>query len=181
MPDQHTYDPRFALTAVDDPPLTETGVMLMGLDAERLLAGLGMAALADDPAQVALAVDRARHGVELRLTFDTLVEAGVRRWREARAALDAAGSTGAPPASLRKTWERTLALLETETEAERETGTETGDGAGETGDGAGRTRTGGLGAVGPATAAHLAACWLRHAEVDQCAARRAAPQGGSTP
>ncbi|NBE53775.1 DUF6187 family protein [Streptomyces boluensis] len=149
MSDPHAYDPRFALTAVDDPPLTETGVMLMGLDAERLLAGLGMAALADDPAQVALTVDRAKHGVELRLTFDALVEAGVVRWREARTALDALGGAGAPPASLRKTWERTLAMLD---DCD-------------------------LGAVGPATAAHLAACWLRHQEVDQRAAERGAPQG----
>ncbi|MFM9371430.1 DUF6187 family protein [Streptomyces sp. Da 82-17] len=149
MPDEHTYDPRFALTAVDDPPLTETGVMLMGLDAERLLAGLGLATFADDPGQVALTVDRARHGLPVQLGFDVLVEAGARRWREARPALEAAGRGAAAPASLRKTWQRTLLMLD-------------------------RCA---LGDIGPAGAAHLAACWLRQEEVDQCAAERAAPQG----
>src|SRR5262249_11046326 len=40
----------FSFPAVDDAPTTEVGVILMGLDAERLLAGLGTAALGDDPA-----------------------------------------------------------------------------------------------------------------------------------
>ena len=38
------YDTEFALPAVDDEPDTEIGVLLMGLESERVLAGLGVAA-----------------------------------------------------------------------------------------------------------------------------------------
>ncbi|MFI1888504.1 DUF6187 family protein [Streptomyces jumonjinensis] len=148
MSDRDDYDPRFSLTPVDEPPFTETGVMLMGLDAERLLAGLGMASLADDPAQVALAVDRVRHGVTAALGFDALVETGARRWRGARAALAAAGPRPPVPASLRRAWDqalRTLSYCD-------------------------------LGEPGPAAIAHLAACWLRQEEIDRCA-ERPAPAG----
>ncbi|UQX00012.1 DUF6187 family protein [Streptomyces sp. RerS4] len=132
------YDPRFSFTPIDEPAFTETGVMLMGLDADRLLAGLGMAALADDPAQVVLAVDRLRHGVTAALGFDALVDAGARRWRSAREAIDAAGPQPSPPVALRRAWDETLRLL---------TYCDLGD-------------------VGPATLAHLAACRLRRDEID---------------
>ncbi|MFI8434713.1 DUF6187 family protein [Streptomyces sp. NPDC079020] len=139
------YDPRFSLSSVDDPALTETGVMLMGLDAERLLAGLGMAALTDDPAQVALAVDRVRHGAAAFPGFDGLLETGVRRWRSARVALAAAGSGPPAPASLRRAWDEALRIL----------------------------AYCDLGDAGSATTAHLAACWLRQEEIDRCARRPA--------
>ncbi|PRH80822.1 hypothetical protein C6N75_02080 [Streptomyces solincola] len=119
--------------------MTETGVMLMGLEAERLLAGLGLATLADDPAQVLLTVDRIRHGVRATMTFEALVGAGARRWREARPVLAATGGAAATPVALRRAWDETLRLF-----AHCD-----------------------LGAPGPATTAHLAACWLRRNEIDQ--------------
>ncbi|MEO3977670.1 DUF6187 family protein [Streptomyces sp. CAU 1734] len=138
-------DPRFALIPSDGSALAETGVILMGLDAERLLAGLGMATLADDPAQVALAVDRVRHGVTAPVTFDALVAAGAHRWHSARTALAEVDRTPPAPASLRRSWDRTLRLI-----AHCD-----------------------LGGPGPATTAHLAACWLRREEIDSRAARPA--------
>ncbi|MFJ3905487.1 DUF6187 family protein [Streptomyces sp. NPDC090025] len=144
VPAPDDYDPRFALTPVDEPAFTETGVMLMGLDTDRLLAGLGMAVLADDPAQVMLAVDRLRHGVTATLDYDVLVETGVRRWRSARTAIDAMGPAAATPVSLRRAWEQTVRLL---SHCD-------------------------LGDVGPATLAHLTACRLRRDDIDRFDADR---------
>jgi Family of unknown function (DUF6187) len=132
------FDTRFSLPAVDDPPLTEIGVMLLGLDAERLLAGLGLATPTDDPAQVALAVDRVRHDAEPGVWLDDLVAAGSERWRAARRQLDATGWRPSTSGSLRQAWAHTLQLLG---------GVE-------------------LGVTGPAILAYLAACWLRRAAVD---------------
>ncbi|MFI5617938.1 DUF6187 family protein [Streptomyces sp. NPDC051567] len=152
--DSDDFDTRFSLTSVDGPPLTETGVMLMGLDAERLLAGLGLAALTDDPAltgdpaQVALAVDRARHGVGPAVLAD-LVGSGAQRWCAVRPALAPADRTASAPAALRTAWDQVLRAL-----AHRD-----------------------IGAPGPATTAYLAACWLRHEEIDRWAGRPA-PAGG---
>ncbi|MEV5685106.1 DUF6187 family protein [Streptomyces sp. NPDC052164] len=148
MSDHDDYDSRFSLTAVDEPALTETGVMLMGLDAERLLAGLGLATLADDPAQVALAVDRVRHDVPAFPGFDALVDAGARHWRSIRTVIASAGSRPPAPASLRRAWDEALRML---TYCD-------------------------LGESGSATVAHLAACWLRQDEIDRFA-QRLAPTG----
>jgi hypothetical protein len=139
------FDPRFSLPAIDDPPLTEVGVVLLGLDAQRLLAGLGLATPTDDPAQVALAVDRVRHGAAPPpVSVDSLVAAGAARWREVCRLLDAAGWRPASSGSLRQAWTRTLELL---------AGVD-------------------LGPSGPAQLAYLTACWLRRAAVDSCAAGR---------
>ncbi len=99
------YDSRFTLPSIDDAPSTEAGVILMGLDAERLLAGLGLARIADEPALVALAVDQARHGA---LGPDTaaLIEAGAARWRTVRPLIEA-GPEMTAAGSLRKEWEQT--------------------------------------------------------------------------
>ncbi|MEE1796406.1 DUF6187 family protein [Streptomyces sp. BE308] len=148
MSDHDDYDSRFSLTAVDEPALTETGVMLMGLDAERLLAGLGLATLADDPAQVALAVDRVRHDVPAFPGFDALVDAGARHWRSIRTVIATADSRPPAPASLRRAWDEALRML---TYCD-------------------------LGESGSATVAHLAACWLRQDEIDRFA-QRLAPTG----
>jgi hypothetical protein len=95
-------DSRFVLPAVDDPASTEVGVILLGLDAARLLAGVGFARLADDPALVTQAVDQARHGVA-GFGFAGLIETGRARWRSVREALE--GPPGAAsPASLRRAW-----------------------------------------------------------------------------
>jgi len=145
-------DTCFSFPAVDDPPATEVGVILMGLDAERLLAGLGLATLADDPAVVTLVVDRARHGTTGPLSFDDLVEAGLRRWVRARTGLAAASPGPAAPVSLREGWEQALAAVS----------------ASEGGD------------LGPATASYLAACWLRRMDVDRRAAGRITPEEGSS-
>ncbi|MER7762769.1 DUF6187 family protein [Streptomyces sp. NPDC097619] len=150
MSDPTAYDSRFALTPVDGSALTETGIMLMGLDADRLLAGLGLAALTEDPAQVLLAVDRARHGVAAVPDFDGLLAHGLDTWRRARPALAAADPTRpGTPTPLRPAWERALRLA----------------------------LTAGPEAPGPATAAHLATCWLRREETDRFAARPPAPTG----
>lgn len=77
-------DTQFAMPGVAAPAVTEAGVILMGLDADRLLAGLAAAAVADDPGRVALSVDYARHGVAAAAAFDDLVDDGARRWREFR-------------------------------------------------------------------------------------------------
>ncbi len=137
--DSEAYDTRFSLPGIDDPASTEAGVIMMGLDADRLLAGLGFAALADDPAMVALVVDQARHGALTGIPFEVLVDAGISRWRTARAALGEAGPGDVHFGSVRKLWERTLAAL------------------GEAG----------FGELGPACRAYLAACWVRRAEVDR--------------
>jgi hypothetical protein len=147
------FDTRFTLPAVDDTPMTETGVILMGLDAERLLAGLGMATLNDDPALVALAVDQLRHGAAPPPSADDMAAAGCRRWQAARAALQAAGpgasgsasgaawgsASGSASGSARQVWSRALRVVD----------------AADAGD------------AGPATRAYLAACWLRHHEIDR--------------
>jgi Family of unknown function (DUF6187) len=91
-------DTRFSLPAIDDPPSTEVGVILMGLEATQLLAGLGMAALADDPAVVALLAEQARHDG----TAGDLAELGLGRWRAERDAFGAA--TPPPDVSLRTAW-----------------------------------------------------------------------------
>jgi hypothetical protein len=152
VPSQEPFDTRFTLPAVDDSPATETGIILLGLDAERLLAGLGMAALGDDAAQVALAVDHARHGGTVRIAYADLIASGARRWRTARRALAATGAALPASGSPRRMWARALDAL-------------TGPGAAD------------LGGAGPATRAYLTACWLRREDVD----RRAAdldPAGG---
>ncbi|HST64624.1 MAG TPA: DUF6187 family protein [Mycobacteriales bacterium] len=102
--------PEFLLPGVDDPPLTEVGVILLGFDPGRLLAGLGLSTLdgAGDPGLVALAVDRARHGAG-PVDHETLLAAGGRRWRAVR---DALPDDPVADASPRAGWERTLRALE---------------------------------------------------------------------
>ena len=116
----------------------------MGLDAERLLAGLGMATLNDDPALVALAVDQLRHGAAPRLSADAMVAAGCRRWHDAGTALHAAGLGASVTGSARQAWSHALRTVH----------------AADVGD------------AGPATRAYLAACWLRRYEVDRYVAAR---------
>jgi hypothetical protein len=99
---EEPYDSRFTLPAIDAPADAEVGVILLGLDVDRLLAGLGFAHFADDPALVTQAVDQARHG-----TFTTgmteLAAAGLARWRAVRALIEA--EPGKPEVgSLRQEW-----------------------------------------------------------------------------
>lgn len=136
---EEDYDTRFSLPGIDDPASTEAGVILMGLDADRLLAGLGLASLADDPTMVTLVVDQARHGALTGIPFDVLVDAGVARWRAARPTLDELGPTEALAGAVRRVWERTLTAF----------------GSAE------------LGELGPACRAYLVACWVRRVEVDR--------------
>ena len=93
--------PAFELPGVDDPASTETGVILMGLEADRLLAGLGLAALADDPTLVTQVVDQARHDSVRGLTMAALIDVGASRWRRDRAALEGSTPTSA---ALRQLW-----------------------------------------------------------------------------
>ncbi len=98
-------DHRFALPAIDEPGSTEAGIILLGLDTDRLLAGLGLARLADDPALVTQAVDQARHGL-FAVDLAGLVATGRARWLAVRDTLPAL-RTGEPGA-LRREWERAL-------------------------------------------------------------------------
>jgi hypothetical protein len=99
-------DHRFSLPAIDEPGSTEAGIILLGLDTDRLLAGLGLARLADDPALVTQAVDQARHGL-FAVDLAGLVEIGRTRWLAVRGALPAPLRAGEPGA-LRREWERAL-------------------------------------------------------------------------
>jgi len=96
------YDSRFTLPEIDAPGATEAGVVLLGLDIDRLLAGLGFALLADDPALVTQAVDQARHG-GFTAGLGELVAAGLVRWRVLRTQVDAV--PGSPvTGALRRQW-----------------------------------------------------------------------------
>lgn len=130
-------DTRFTLPAVDDPASTEVGIILLGLDAERLLAGAGLAWLGDDPALITLAVDQLRHDAPVAESLDGLVESGIRRWHQVRATLAAAAPVS-QTGSLRVMWERTQAMLAAE-----------------------------LPGLSPASTAYLTACWLRRDDVDR--------------
>ena len=98
-------DNRFVLPGVDEPGTTEAGIILLGLDVDRLLAGVGFARLADDPALVTQAVDQARHGA-FAVDLAGLVEIGRGRWLAVRSSLPESrvGEQGA----LRREWERAL-------------------------------------------------------------------------
>jgi Family of unknown function (DUF6187) len=140
VPDQTSFDTLFNLPAVDDEPITETGVILMGLDAERLVAGLGLATLTDDAALVALTVDHLRHAAPNPFSLDNALIAGSRRWLSTRPALIAADPGPAPSAaSPRQAWSQTQRRLSTAD----------------------------LGDAGPATRAYLTACWIRRHDVDR--------------
>jgi Family of unknown function (DUF6187) len=95
-------DTSFSFPACDDPASTEIGVVVLGLPAGHLLAGLGGAELADDAAQVMLLVDYLRHGGAHALTLARLVAAGVSRWRAAQPVLATAGPVRRHP--LRHAW-----------------------------------------------------------------------------
>lgn len=99
-------DTAFTLPGTDDPALTEAGVILMGLDAERLLAGLAAAALADDPGRIALTVDYARHGAAHAVAFDDLVDEGAQLWLEVCPQLPP--PSGPQSGSLRGAWDDAL-------------------------------------------------------------------------
>jgi hypothetical protein len=134
-------DTRFAMPALDQPPLTEIGVILSGLDIERLLAGLGAAGDVSDPTQVVLLVDRLRHGSGDGMA--AALSAGARRWLAMRPVLAAVDRVPSVSASIRQAWQR---ALRTVLAADHEP-------------------------VGPADRACLAACWLRCDEVDRVATR----------
>jgi Family of unknown function (DUF6187) len=140
VPDPASLETLFSLPAVDDEPATETGVILMGLDAERLVAGLGLATLTDDAALIALTVDHLRHATPNPFSLDHALTAGARRWLSTRPALIAADpGPGPSAASPRQAWSQTQRLLSTAD----------------------------IGYAGPATRAYLTACWIRRHDVDR--------------
>jgi hypothetical protein len=131
-------DTRFAMPSVDATASTEVGVILLGLGVERLMAGLGLAALADDPASVALSVDHVRHGVALRFATDELVAAGRTRWVAARGAIAEAAEGMPTSASPRQAWPHAERAVDAVDPI----------------------------ATGPASRAYRTACWLRRNEID---------------
>jgi Family of unknown function (DUF6187) len=76
----------FVLPNVGATADSEVGVILLGLDAVRLLTGLGLAVLADDPGRVAVTVDLLRHG-PAALDAAGFAEGGARYWCDVRARL----------------------------------------------------------------------------------------------
>jgi Family of unknown function (DUF6187) len=138
----HETDSAFVLPAVDQPASTETGVILAGLDTDRLLAGLGVASLGDDPTLVTLVVDQLRHGGG-ELTIDVALRIGARRWHTVRPALATAGHGTSVSGSVRQAWAAAMRVVDA-----AETGT-----------------------LGQAGRAYLAACWLRHDGIDELAGR----------
>jgi hypothetical protein len=132
-----SFDTRFSLPACDDPPSTEIGVIVLGLPAEQLLAGLGMATLADDPAAVAMVIDQVSHRGSASITADHLIAVGLDRWRSVQPALDALGAANHGVTSLRHAWGNAFGALS-------------------------RCE---IGARGPAAAVFLTACWLRAEEI----------------
>jgi hypothetical protein len=135
----HGIDTRFTLPMLDEPASSEVGVILMGLDADRLLAGLGLTSIGDDPALSTLLVDQIKHGLTV-LGLPELVTAGARRWQRLRPGLAAATEGPATMLSLRREWARTLAAVTTLAYDGEE--------------------------FGPASASYLTACWLRRDDVD---------------
>jgi hypothetical protein len=100
------HDSRFALPDVDASGATEAGIILLGLDADRLLAGLAVARFADDPALVTQVVDQARHG-SAEFGLGGLLESGRQHWLSLRDRVGDPPSTSSP-GSLRREWERRL-------------------------------------------------------------------------
>ncbi len=141
------YDTIFSLPAVDDDPETEIGVLLMGFEPERLLAGLGVASrqLADDPATVTMYVDQLRHGARDDLTLAEAIDAGARRWRAAGAGLAAVlVPPGTQSAALRQLWVTAAAAVDAVDAAAAAAGPRT---------------------AGDAERVYLVACWLRRVEI----------------
>lgn len=147
-PDEDAPDSRFAMPAIDAPPTVEAGIVLQGLDAERLLAGLGLAALAEDPALVTLAVDRLRHDARGTLTADHLLALGARRWRKAHDALTAVSGSAPPAGSPRRAWAQAARAVQSAWERD----------ASDTG-------------LSAACAAYLTACWIRREQLDELVAQ----------
>jgi hypothetical protein len=143
VPDE-PFDTRFTLPSIDDPPDIEIGVILMGLDVDRLLAGLGIAtADDDDAAAVTLRVDQSRHEVPGAPTLVAALAVGTARWHAAHDTLAAADPGAIRSAALRQLWAA----------------------ANDSVAGAARIAPAVAG-FGPAQRAFLAACWLRRAEVN---------------
>lgn len=136
-------DTAFGMPAVDQPALTEVGVILGGLDTDRLLAGLGVTdAAGHDPTVAVLQVDQLRHGDEQDMA--DAVAAGAQRWLAVRDVLAAKDRGPSVSASIRQAWDRALRTVRA---AEQDIAEP----------------------VGLAGRAYLAACWLRCTEVDHLA------------
>jgi hypothetical protein len=148
-PDSGPFDTVFALPAIDDDPETEIGVLLMGFEPERLLAGLGVASggAVEEPATVTTYVDQLRHGARDDRTLADALVAGAERWRAAGAGLAAVQvRPGTQSAALRQLWVAAATGL-------------AAAGAGAPGL---RTRS-------DAERVYLVACWLRRAEITRTA------------
>lgn len=127
---------QFQLPALDQPALTEIGVVLSGLAVDRLLAALGLVEDGESPTAVVLRMDLLRHAGGAAWT-DAVTE-GTRRWRAIRSSLDEADPAPSASASIRQAWQRAWhTVLRAEPAPDRD-----------------------------ARRVVLAACRLRHAEVD---------------
>lgn len=140
MSDAVLADPMdFDLPYLDADRISEAGLILMGLDAERVLAVLGTATLVTDLGAALLAVDAAWHAGEIRVPLATAVRIGAEQWRQHRPALarhdDGRPRSGAP----REAWASAHAVATAVLPA----------------------------ATGPTVAACVAVCWFRREEFDE--------------
>ncbi len=139
---ENRQDHRFELPALDQPSLSEIGVILSGLATDRLLAGLGLADDGVPPSTLVLRMDLLRHTGGGALAG--AVAEGARRWRAARPLLGDTDHAPSMSASIRQAWQRALrTVLAAEPAPE--------------------------GADSDARHAVLATCWLRCAEMDTAA------------
>lgn len=139
MPDPTYANPAdFDLPYRDADPIAESGLILMGMDADRLLAILGLAGLTADPGSAVLAVDRFWHAGEIRMSFAEAVAAGAAQWRRYRDALAAEAGGRFRSGGPREAWASSYQV-------------------------AGVV----AGPAGPTVTACLAACWFRHEEMDE--------------
>ncbi|MDZ5444410.1 DUF6187 family protein [Micromonospora sp. 4G57] len=129
----------FDLPYLDADPISEAGLILLGLDAERILAMLGFATLTADPGAAVLVVDSALHNGEFRISFSAAVAAGGAEWRRHRPAFAAADGNRFRSGSPREAW---AAMYDVARAAVAENTSST-------------------------TVACLAACWFRREEIDQ--------------
>ncbi|WP_433320058.1 DUF6187 family protein [Micromonospora chersina] len=128
----------FDLPYLDADPVSESGLILMGMDAERILAILGLAALTADPGSAVLVIDAAWHDGEIRISFPAAVAAGVREWRRHRPALAAADGDQFRSGSPREAWASAYQVAQGAVAA----------------------------TAGTTVTACLAACWFRREEID---------------
>ncbi len=116
---------------------SEVGVLLLGLDSERLLMGLGLAVMTAAPEDVALLTDKLTHHGRVTISAEDARARGKQAWRAAYKLLVAAGRGERRSGSPREAWAGAVATVSAV-----------------------------LGSpADPASCAYVAACWYRREEM----------------